>query len=172
MVELCGGMGVKKMKFELERIYTEDDKSQALLEANIDSDSLPLSSKRRRSYSLESFQNTLHECKKRANLFGLSLTFDPQFLMKDIQGCYESNLRKRRNFICQAFRMATITPDGDLIHCFAIRKPFGSILDLPFETVWNSDSANRFRRELLKNNLTSVCENCLHLNPIQKNLFD
>ena len=53
IVEQCAAMGIKKIKFELERIYSEDSKSQALLEGNIESDILPLSSNRNRSYSLE-----------------------------------------------------------------------------------------------------------------------
>lgn len=171
IVDQCDSVGVKKMKFELERIYTEDTKSQVLRETTIEPDNLPVSSKRSRGYSLESFKKAIHECNKRAEKVGLHLTFDPEFLVEQIEGCYKSNLRSRRNYICQAFRMATITPSGDLIHCFALRKSFGNVLDSAFEAIWNSNSANTFRRELLRNNLTSVCENCLHLRPIRKNLF-
>jgi radical SAM protein with 4Fe4S-binding SPASM domain len=171
IVDQCAEMGVKKMKLELERIYTENSKSQASLETDIESETLPLSSGRERGYSLESFQNTIHECKKRADKVGLHLTFDPEFLMEETEGCYGSNLRRRRHYICQAFRMATVTPSGDLIHCYAIRKPFGNVVDFPLEKIWNSDSANTFRKELLRNNLTSVCENCLHLRPVRRNLL-
>ncbi len=170
IVDQCAQMGVRKMKFELERIYTEEIKNQASLEADIASGSLPMTSKRSRGYSLESFRNTIHNCKKRAEKAGLHLTFDPEFLPEETEDCYESNLRMNRRYICQAFRLATITPSGELIHCYAIRVPFGSVIDNPFEKIWNSESANTFRKKLLMNNLTPACENCLYLAPVRENL--
>lgn len=171
IVEQCASMGVKKIKFELERIYTGTSKNQSLFGANTGYNNLPLSSGRKRSYSLEDFRNTIHECNKRARKAGVYLTFDPEFLVEEIEGCYKSDLRSRQNYICQAFQMATITPRGDLIHCYAIRKSFGNVFDFPFEMAWNSENAKSFRRELLKNNLTPACENCPHLRPIRKGVI-
>ncbi len=64
--------------------------------------------------------------------------------------------------------MATIAPNGDLIHCFAIRKSFGNILSEPFETLWNSEEAKGFRKQLIKNNLTPLCESCTLMSPYKK----
>ena len=38
--------------------------------------------------------------------------------------------------------MATLAPNGDVINCFAIRKPFGNILEASFDTIWNSETAH------------------------------
>jgi len=161
VVDLCADMGVKKIKFELERIYPEEGITQAMFETRLESDDLPISSKgRRRSYSIEDLQETLGECLQRGKNAHIYVVFDPPFLLDEIKACYAGNLRATKQCICQSFRMATIAPNGDLINCYAIRKPFGNILDAPFEEIWNCETAKAYRRQLIRNNLTPLCENC------------
>ncbi len=56
--------------------------------------------------------------------------------------------------------MATIAPDGDVLHCYVIRKSFGNIGERSLADMWNSPEAARFRLDLLGQNLTPICENC------------
>lgn len=171
MVNKCAALGVKKLKFELERIYHEEGKSQAIAETGLQSDDLPISSAgRQREYSGEKLRSTLRECQNRGQRAGIYVMFDPFFLMENIDACYAGNLRTRKNYVCKSFRMATLAPNGDVINCFAIRKPFGNILKAPFDTIWNSEIAVTYRRELLRNNLTPLCENCPFMIAYQKNL--
>jgi radical SAM protein with 4Fe4S-binding SPASM domain len=166
VVDLCTAMRVKKLKFELERMYLEDDIAQAMVATRGGSDELPISSKRcTRNYSLETFRSKLYESQRRAEDAGIYLAFDPPFLMDEIEACYAANTRSTKKYICQSFRMATIAPNGNLINCFAIRKPFGNILDAPFDEVWNSEAAKTYRRKLVRNNMTPVCENCPFMTP-------
>ncbi len=161
MVNQCATLGVPKLKFELERIYPEDGKSLAIAETGLQSDDLPISSKgRQREYSVGKLRSTLRECQSRGQKAGISVMFDPFFLMNNIDACYAGNLRTKKKYICQSFRMATLAPNGDLINCFAIRKPFGNILEASFDSIWNSETATAYRRELLRNNVTPLCENC------------
>ena len=167
LVDQCASLGVKKLKFELERIYPEERIDQAILETGLESEDLPISSTgRTRGYSLETLSDTLNECQNRGEKQGIYVTFDPPYLMEDLNACYVGNLRSKRKYTCQSFRMATIAPNGDLINCFAIRKPFGNILDVPFDEIWNSEAAKFYRRELVRNNLTPLCENCPFLVPL------
>jgi radical SAM protein with 4Fe4S-binding SPASM domain len=160
-VDLCADMGVKKVKFELERIYPDEKISRALLNAGPGSVNIPISPMGlARGYLIETFRTKLRESLSRGQKKGVYVTFDPQFLIGEIEGCYAGDLRSRYKYVCESFRMATIAPDGSLINCFAIRKPFGNILDAPFDEVWNSDIARSYRKELLRNNLTPSCENC------------
>lgn len=172
VVGLCADLGVKKLNFELERIYLEDGISQAMNETSLRSEDLPISTRDGvRGYSLETFRNTLDECKSRGEKDGIYVTFDPPFLMDDIETCYSGSLRSKHKYICQSFRMATIAPNGDLINCFAIRKPFGNILDAPFDEIWNSEAAKAYRGQLVSNNLTPLCENCTFMRPYHKSLL-
>jgi radical SAM protein with 4Fe4S-binding SPASM domain len=165
-VDLCADMGVKKLNFELERIYLDDGVNQTMVETKLIPDDIPILSKeRRRGYPLETLQGKVRECQDRGKKAGIYVTFDPPFLMDEIAACYVGNLRSKDKYICQRLFVPTIAPDGNLITCFIIRKPFGNILDAPFNDIWNSESANTYRRQLVRNNLTPLCENCPSMIP-------
>jgi MoaA/NifB/PqqE/SkfB family radical SAM enzyme len=167
LIDICADMKVKKVKLELERLFHKEGICQAVEETLLDFDDLPISSEgRERQYSLEELERILGECRIRGRKAGVYVTFDPPFLMDNIEVCYSGRIRARKKFISQSFRTATIAPNGDLINCITVRKPFGNILEAPFDEVWNSKPANAFRRNLLENNLTPMCENCPFMNPI------
>ena len=97
MVNKCAALDVKKLKFELERIYHEEGKSQAIAETGLQADDLPISSEgRQREYSVEKLRSTLRECQSRGQRAGIYVMFDPPFLMEDIDACYAGNLRTRK----------------------------------------------------------------------------
>jgi radical SAM protein with 4Fe4S-binding SPASM domain len=170
VVDLCAALGVKKLDFELERIYSEDIIAQTEVETGLERVDIPVSSRGRiREYSLKTLQDRLCECQSRGRKTGIYITFDPPFLTDDIEACYAGYRRTKGRQICQSFRTATIAPDGGLIHCYAIRKPYGNILDAPFDEIWNSSAANNFRKQLIMNNLTPLCENCLFMTPWRGN---
>jgi MoaA/NifB/PqqE/SkfB family radical SAM enzyme len=167
LIDICAEMNVKKVKLELERLFHKEGICQAVEETLLDFDDLPLSlDGRRRQYSLEDLKRILEECRVRGRKAGVYVAFDPPFLMDNLEACYYGRTREKIRFISQSFRTATIAPNGDLINCITVRKPFGNILEAPFDQVWNSKSAKAFRRNLLENNLTPMCENCPFMNPI------
>ena len=170
VVDLSAALGVKKLTFELERIYSEDIIAQTEVEKGLERVDLPVFSQGRiREYSLKTLQDKLCECQSRGREKGIYVTFVPPFLTDDMEACYAGYKRAKGRHICQSFRTATIAPDGSLIHCFVIRKPFGNILDAPFGEIWNSKVANNFRKQLIMNNLMPVCENCRSMTPFREN---
>jgi radical SAM protein with 4Fe4S-binding SPASM domain len=161
LVDICAELKVKKLKLELERLFHKEGICQAVEETPLDFDDLPISSNgRERQYSTEDLERILAECQDRGKKAGIYVTFDPPFLTDDIEACYFGRFRTKKRFISQSFRTATIAPNGDLINCLTVRKPFGNILEAPFDEVWNSETAITFRKNLLDNNLTALCENC------------
>ena len=170
-VDLCAGMGVKKLNFELERIYLDEEIAQTMVETKLIPDDISiLSRERRRGYPLETLHGKIRECQSHGKKAGIYVTFDPPSLMDEITACYVGNLRSKDKYICQRLFVPTIAPDGNLINCFVIRKPFGNILDAPFNDVWNSESANTYRKQLISNNLTPLCENCPSMMPYRRSL--
>lgn len=144
VVGISAGLGVRKVKFEMERI---------------------IKGGRVRGYSVEDLERTVRDCLALGRKAGVTVAFDPWFLPDEPAACHEGALRKKRRYICRAFSIATIAPNGDLIHCFALRMPFGNVLKSPLAAIWNSEPAVRFRTDLLKDNMTSRCENCPFLVP-------
>ncbi|HJX30750.1 MAG TPA: radical SAM protein [Thermodesulfobacteriota bacterium] len=169
VVDLCAALGVRKLNFELERIYSEDIISQTVAVTGLERVDLPVSSKgRSREYSLNYLKKKLAECQSRGRGKGIYVIFAPPFRTDSIDACYAGCRRTKIRHLCQSFSTATIAPDGSLIHCFVIRKTFGNILDTPFDEIWNSQAANNFRKQLIMNNLTPLCENCRSMVPLEK----
>ncbi|MBU0477499.1 radical SAM protein [bacterium] len=161
LVNLCASLGVKKLKLELERLYMEDGITQTIIDMDQKPHDMAVSPiGRGRDYSLQTLHDKLKECQDRGKKLGIYVVYDPPYLMDEIEGCYNVDLRMTKRCICESFSMATIAPNGDVINCYAIRKPFGNILKAPFEEIWNSVQANAYRRELINNNMTGLCENC------------
>ena len=166
MIDLCASLHVKKVKIEMERIYSTEKHARAIAETGLIPSDIPIASEgRARSYSPETLQDVLGECLSRGRRSGLDVFIDPPYLMDNLSACYDSSLLKAEKFICHIIDTATVAPNGDLINCIHIRKPFGNILDAPLDEIWNSEVANTFRRQLLINNLTPLCENCPFMSP-------
>jgi radical SAM protein with 4Fe4S-binding SPASM domain len=161
MIDLCASLHAKKVKIEMERIYSGERHARAMTVTGLISSDIPLASgDRARGYSPETLRDVLNECLRRGKRSGIDVFIDPPYLMDHLSSCYDNTLLTAESFICHIIDTATIAPNGDVINCIHIRKPFGNILDAPFEEIWNSEGANSFRRQLLKNNLTPLCENC------------
>jgi radical SAM protein with 4Fe4S-binding SPASM domain len=171
VVDICASMGVKKIKLEFERKFPGEAIDQTLDEFKLQPDELPIAWKgRARTYCLNTLRDRLAECQDQGKKQGVYVAFDPPFLMDEIEACYAGNIRTQRKCICDNFRRAVIAPNGDLVHCFIIRKTFGNILDDSFEEIWNSEDAKRFRLHLLQNNLTPLCESCPSIVPCRDNV--
>jgi radical SAM protein with 4Fe4S-binding SPASM domain len=173
LIDVCRSIGVKKIKFEFERIYSEKSVAQSIEELAITSGDIPLFLKEHaRSYSLNDLQKNLLACLVSGKKSGIYIAFDPPFLMDKLEKCYQGMLRSERQYFCLlCFRMPHITPEGDLIYCFAARKSFGNILESPLEEIWNSEESKAYRRKLLRNNLMSLCENCPYMIPYSETDF-
>ena len=171
MIDICAALQVKKVKIEMERIYSGERLSRAITETGLVSSDIPIASEERtRGYGLETLRNVLSECLSRGRRSGMDVFIDPPYLMDNLKACYEGTLLTAKKFICHIMNTATIAPNGDVLNCIHIRKPFGNILDASFEEIWNSEAANAFRRQLLKNNLTPLCENCPFMSPAPKSV--
>ena len=165
VVDICSSLGVKQLKFEIERLYPKE-KIAETHQVGLISNNITLPQKERvRYYTLETLRSKLHECQKRGKKAGIYITFSPAYLMKELEECYNSSLRSRRRFTCEMFRTASIAPDGTVNSCYTLRVPFGNILDTPLEKVWNSDGAQAYRMQLIHMNMTPLCENCPFMTP-------
>jgi len=168
VVDLCSSLGVKQLKFEIERLYSKDKIAQTV-KSRLALNDIPVSRKvHTRHYSLEALRCKLLDCQRRGKRAGMYITFSPPYLMEEIEDCYVGSLRSTRRYICEAFRTASIAPDGTVISCYTLRVPFGNILDTPLEELWNSEVARAYRQKLVQNNMTPLCENCPFMTPYRE----
>lgn len=167
LVDLCAKLGARKLKLELERLHTPECIKATQDALGVRSSEIPSTSRgRSRGYPLSILKEKLDAAIRRGRRRGIYVYPDPPYLMENIATCHESNLRTRRKAcLCQKFRVATITPDGSLVHCLNIRKPFGNIATEPLSGIWHSPAMREFRTRLLRNNLAPICEGCPFLVP-------
>jgi radical SAM protein with 4Fe4S-binding SPASM domain len=167
LVDLCAQLGVRKLKLEMERIYTPERVQSAAAKADIDPADVPDTSRSHtRGYSAAALGEKLRNAVRRADRAGICAVIDPPYLMNNLEACCGDRVRELYpRCMCHNFRTAMIAPDGTLSHCLHIRKNLGSIADVSLASLWNAEPATRFRQQLLDGNLTPLCENCPFMVP-------
>lgn len=97
VVDICASMNVKKIKLEFERKFPEEIIDQNLDEFKLQLDELPIASKgRAKTYCLNTLRDRLAECQDQGKKLGIYVTFDPPFLMDEIENCYAGNIRSQK----------------------------------------------------------------------------
>ena len=67
------------------------------------------------------------------------------------RGAPRSNNEKPENFVCNVARgKCAVTPYGELLPCIEIRESMGSLADEPFEKIWQSPTALKWRNLKVK----------------------
>ena len=169
IVKLVADMGVKNLTFEFERKYTPDelDESARLMGMSKDNFHLSVCESGKRSYGVDTLRQKLDEAVAKGKELGVKVGFYPSFLRDEVENCYNGTLRENGKYICKYLFTGRIDPQGNLIHCYAIRKAFGNLLDKPLAEIWNSEEMKEFRKRLLGNNLLPLCETCLHKEKVE-----
>lgn len=167
LVDICAGLGARKMKLELERLHTPECLEATQSAMGVRASELPSTSHgRARAYPLSLLKEKLLAAVRRGRRRGVYVQPDPPYLMDNLEACYKARIRATHpRCVCQKLRVATVTPDGSLVHCLNIRKPFGNVADTPLAELWNSEAMRDFRVRLLRNNLAPICESCPFLVP-------
>jgi radical SAM protein with 4Fe4S-binding SPASM domain len=160
--------GVKNVFFEYERKYTEGDikEAESVLDARREDIPLSIGPTHKPAFSLEELKKTLDLIGKASKETGVEVYFLPTNIKKDTRMCYERAARKNGKYFCTAMFKPRIDQHGNVIHCYAVKKPMGNLLEKPFGEIWNSEEYMKFRKDLLSNNLLPICENCLHMQRI------
>ena len=110
-------------------------------------------------FSYEDFVQAYLEMKKQ----GIPFATHPPFLDWNLKYCYDKTIRDHYNVYCTYLFRIRIEPDGMLRLCPFLIKFFGDLKKQPLEKLWNSKKYRDFRKKLLANNLTPLCESCAHM---------
>ncbi len=68
--------------------------------------------------------------------------------------------RESNELFCGHLEVLRIGSEGDITPCFNIRNSLGNVTRDSIETIWNSREFRDYRVNLIKNNLTPLCESC------------
>lgn len=111
-------------------------------------------------YSFNTLTAAIKNCKKTGARLGVSVSVIPNVPKSDLASLHSGTLRKARWVACGELLDGRINFNGDIKHCPIINASFGSLLEEPFERIWDSHDFNLFRKRLIGNNLLPVCARC------------
>lgn len=164
VIAICRNLRVKRLKFSLERRFSQADIEQTIKQNAIKPDEIQTPPQEQvRTYPPDRLAKMIAEAKRLGRCSGIEISFEPAFLENHLKICYQDSLRAAHNWACRSLTMATITPDGSVVNCHLLRKSFGNIITTNFRKIWNSPETAGFRKQLLSGNLTRLCENCPYL---------
>jgi radical SAM protein with 4Fe4S-binding SPASM domain len=95
---------------------------------------------------------------------GVLIDIIPPVAKKNPEAFLDGKLRQEGNVLmCGALSKIIIDQYGNVRGCPFININFGNLTERPLEEIWNSESFQNFRRDLLRSNLLDICLRCCNL---------
>jgi radical SAM protein with 4Fe4S-binding SPASM domain len=164
MITMLKKEGVKPnfLTIELTRRYTKNLIQESADILKIKPSDIPMHLKENviPSYSFEKFKESVIELDKELKKLEYDYFFHPRYLLNNLKEFYYRTFRKNNELYCTHFDELRIDSKGNINHCHIFRKNFGNVFERPIEEIWNSKEFCEFRVNLIKNNLSPVCETC------------
>ncbi len=114
-------------------------------------------------------EKLLKEVRNKATCQGIPFHFIPPNtldLLPSLMG--KTNIEADSGKFCTRLLKARIDPRGNMIHCYGLRMPMGSLLEKNFEEIWNGDAYKAFRHGLVDDGLAPICGYCFAAQPSQR----
>ena len=162
--------GADYMEFEYERIYTEEivEKSAKMIGFENTRENFPLSLSQNilPEYTFERLKEKIRDVENYAKKIGLTLGFQPFYFPERLEEYY--NRAPRGEHFCKHLFIPRIDCEGNVIFCFAIKKPFGNLTHQSFEEIWYGVELEHFREKFLSSGVLPICETCEKLVCLEK----
>jgi MoaA/NifB/PqqE/SkfB family radical SAM enzyme len=160
-------IGLDNLIFEYERRYTKKiiNDSEKMMGAG-GFELLKRSDRGMPRYSLHELEKNIQRMEKEAKKSEIRIEYLPEYFREMMPDIYYRRLRKKKRLTCRYLKNPRIDLAGNIIHCFAYRKPFGNIKQSCLEEIWDSKPYRDFRTKLVANNLMPICETCWGAIPI------
>jgi len=164
VVSIVKNLGLKNVTFEYERRYIKRDieKSAKILNASIKDFPLSISKVSNPGFSFDELKHAIEKVEKKGKGLGIKINYLPKYFKKNLKECYKRSFGNNRKYFCRELFRPRIDSEGNVFHCFAVRKIFGNVLQQSFEEIWNSKEYKDFRKRLLTKNLLPICGTCLY----------
>ena len=170
LVDLASALGKKKTFFEFERRYdkptlessvTDFIRLEHYWQLTVSDQLLP-------AYRLERLKAAIDRVEAHARRKRLLVQYLPPSFRRRLPQWYARKIREEFKVRCGHFLVPRINAQGDVVPCFAISRPFGNLVERPFEEIWNSEEYRRFRMDMLRRNLLPICDTCYQCVPVAR----
>ncbi len=167
IMRLAAQLGAREYRIEPEMFSSADEvrESSDLLGVPIDFFHAQIK-ENGYGYALKDFLSVSERLRDIAGENGMRFTIAPRTAEIDAKEFYDGSIREKRRLFCKHLLVPRITPQGQVVMCHLIKKPFGSVLEEPLDAIWRSEEFVDFRKRLLANNLAPICKRCCRLRSI------
>ena len=167
IVKISKESGAHMVTFEFERRYTEEGIRESAEYLGFDIQDFPLmiAEKALPGRDVEDYRKALEEIEKHGKKLGMPTAFYPILFKERLDKYFYRSLDKEH--FCKQLFIGRIDAQGNVVHCFAIRKPLGNLLTQSYEEIWNSKECMELR-EKLDSTILPICETCEKLVEYEK----
>jgi MoaA/NifB/PqqE/SkfB family radical SAM enzyme len=155
-------LGIKEYRLEPEMFCTPEELQAARIE--------PISANIKEEGKYNFTAEELRELKKRLDKLskgsGIRVVIAPRVAEIDANEFISGEVREKKNLFCKHLMVPRIDSEGNLVFCHIIKKTFGNVLEKNLEELWSGEELNKFRRNLLEDNLLPLCKRCCRLRSI------
>ena len=159
VVDISKDAGAHILTFEFERRYTEDTIQRSADSLGFTPADFPLAlvDQELPKRPKEDFEQAMNKVIQRGKEVGLPVAFLPILFKEQLDKYFYRKLDTEH--FCKQLFIGRIDAQGNVVHCFAIRKPFGNLLQQSYEDIWNSEEYTSFRNKMEKT-ILPICETC------------
>lgn len=166
LVDIAADLGARKVKLELERLFHAEAREDCARPLGLSNDELPLqASSADRDITTAQLVDSVNSAILHGRQRRVFVAPDPTHLLRSPEVFTDPKRRCGVGTVlrCEAFRTATLSPGGALIHCLHIRHALGNVMAEGIASAWNSETTERFRRNMLPGGPTAICTACPYL---------
>ncbi len=159
IVKIAKDAGAHIVTFEFVRLYTQDtiQRSSDYLGMSPADFPLMISDNAVPKRPVEDYKRAIHVVEKRGKEIGMPVGLYPILLKEKLDKYFYRKLDTEH--FCKQLFIGRIDAQGNVVHCFAIRKPFGNLLLQDYEEIWNSPEYHAFRNKM-EGVILPICETC------------
>lgn len=159
IIDISKEAGAHMVTFEFARLYTQDDIGRTADYLGMKPTDFPLmiSEVVMTKRPIEDYKKAMDAMEKRARELKMPIGYYPILFKRRLDKYFNRSLDTEH--FCKQLFIGRIDSQGNVVHCFAIRKPFGNLLTQSYEEIWNSEEYRDFR-EKLEGKILPICETC------------
>ncbi len=168
IIHIAKSLGLRNWNFTFEEFYSHKDieDTKRILKKhfgwNANEFEINVLEKEKVTYEFETLKDQINSAVNTGLSLGVKPFFTPITWFNNINDYYNGTGRKNLRLICSkiASPSARIDHKGNVLHCGAIRKSFGNLLEHSLDEIWHSREYSEFRKKMLDINLLPICKRC------------
>lgn len=170
LMRVVAGVGVREINFSCEIFCSEEDVAKTARALKIDHRAVAMETKPVTAAipAEDEILRLVDTLDRLGRELGMIVTFEPPVPREYLGSLFGGTIQEATTVICREMTNLRIDPNGNVLPCGFLRKPFGNVFEQSVEEIWNGEEFRQFRRMLLAGNLLPACKRCCKLGVVME----